>query len=419
MVQQGWTKIQLFLLYTVGIFVLLFVATTSDFLQWLPTLWLHAVAEAFVKWSAVFFFGQDKAFYSPISSDSLGLVIHCFNLLLLSVGGGLLFLFGGFGRCWDADKLYYGLRTFLSYYIALQLLLYGFNKVFKCQFYLPEPNTLYTTIGATPKDLLFWSVMGSAYGYTVFAGVLEVLAAILLLFRKTRLVGALLASILLIHILAINLGFNISVKLYAFFYWLFTGIILLPHIKRLYAFLIENKWLAPTDWQPAYKKLSARLVYASIKTMVVGLLLLKSLYPYFKANNFNDDLQARPPFHGAYQVESFVQDKVNYPDRIVHSHRWNKAFVHRRGYFVVHYMNGETQDYQFAYDIEKGLFELIHTQTQNRSLLEYFLLSDGSLQLKGNLDGKPLEVFLQKLDWQSLPLLQKEFYWTIDQINPR
>lgn len=420
MAQQEWTKPQFFLLSTTTLFVGLFVITTLGPLHWMPSLRssFNGTAMQMVHWSAQIFFGHSNDFYSPISSDSLGLLIHCFNLLLLSIVAAFLFLFR-MPSSTALDQWYYWLRTFLSYYIALQMLLYGFNKVFKYQFYLPEPNTLYTNVGEIPRDLLFWTVMGTAYGYTVFAGLLEVLAALLLLFRRTRLVGGLLTIILLANISAINFGFNISVKIYTLFYILFTGIILFPHIARLYAFLLQNRWVERSDWEPTYNRFPTRLAYANIKTMIVGLFLLESLYPYFKANNFNDDQHARPAFHGAYEADSFVQSAVSYPDESIYPWRWSKAFVHRRGYFVVQYQNGKTQDYEFTYSEEEGFFELTNTSTQQASRLNYFALPDGSLRLEGVLDKEPLQVFLDKLDWRSLPLLQHEFYWTIDEITAK
>ena len=50
-------------------------------------------------------------------------------------------------------RLWYGLHTGVAWFLALQLLQYGFDKVFKHQFYLPEPNTLYTPLGLLPPDL--------------------------------------------------------------------------------------------------------------------------------------------------------------------------------------------------------------------------------------------------------------------------
>lgn len=417
MAQKEWTKPQFFLLSVATVFAVLFAITTLGPLHWIPSLrsLFDGLSTQMVHWSAQVFFGYSNDFYSPISSDSLGLLIHCFNLLLISIVAAFLFLFK-IPSSSSIDQWYYWLRTFLSYYIALQMLLYGFNKVFKYQFYLPEPNTLYTAVGEVPRDLLFWTVMGTAYGYTVFAGLLEVLAALLLLFRKTRFVGALLTLILLTNILAINLGFNISVKTYTLFYTFFTSIILLPHIGRLYAFVMQDRWIERSDWQPSYGRFPTRLAYANIKTLVVGLLFLESLYPYFKANNFNDDKEPRPAFHGAYEAVSFVQNGVNYPDISIYPLRWNKAFVHRQGYFIVQYQNGQTQNYEFVYNEDESIFELTHTATKQSSRLSYFLLPDGSLRLEGGLDKESIEVFLHKLDWQSLPLLQQEFYWTIDKI---
>ncbi len=418
--QKEWTKFQFFLLSTTTVFVVSFAITTLGPFHWMPSFrsLFEGLSMQMVDWSAQVFFGYSNDFHSPISSDSLGLLIHAFNLLLLSLVAAALFLFRTPSST-VLDQWYYWLRAFLSYYIALQMLLYGFNKVFKYQFYLPEPNTLYTTVGEIPRDLLFWTVMGTAYGYTVFAGLLEVLAALLLLFRRTRLIGALLTMILLANIAAINFGFNISVKIYTLFYILFTSIILLPHLWRLYAFLLQNRWIERSDWEPSYEAFFRRLIYANVKTVVVGLLLLESLYPYFKANNFNDDQQERPAFHGAYEATSFVQSKVNYPNKSIYPWRWNKAFVHRRGYFVVQYKNGQTQDYKFSYNEEEGFFELTHTRTQQVSRFHYFVLPDGSLRLEGVLDKAPLKVFLNKLDWRTLPLLKQEFHWTIDEITPK
>jgi hypothetical protein len=413
MASAQWTKLHLLLLYAGATFTVLFVGTTLEALPWQAG--LKSGVEAVSNWTARAFFGYPKDFYSPLGSDTLGLLFHLLNIGGLSLLIGLLLLRSA--RRWNADKMYYGVRAFMSYYVAFQLFSYGFNKVFKYQFFLPEPNTLYTTVGQTPRDLLFWSVMGSAYGYTVFAGVLEVLAAILLLFRKTRLLGALVAAVVLTHVVAVNFGFNISVKIHSLLYLSFVGGILLPHVGRLYAFIINNQWVAATTWQPNYQQFQPRLAYATTKTLLLGMMLYSCLYPYFEENSFNDDWRARPAFHGAYAVESFVKNDISYPALPVYTERWQRAFVHRRGYWVVQFPDERYQDYLFSYDKEQGLFELIHTETKQRSLLNYVRLEGGSLRLEGILDGEAVNIFLKKLNWRALPLLQYEFNWTVDALQ--
>src|SRR5205085_9499653 len=108
------------------------------------------------------------------------------------------------------------------YYLCLQLLKYGVDKIFKNQFYLPEPNTLFTPAGMLDKDILYWSTMGTSYGYNIFLGSLEIAAALFILIKRTRLIGLLLSLGILINVTEVNFGFDISVKLFSLFLLFFN-----------------------------------------------------------------------------------------------------------------------------------------------------------------------------------------------------
>ena len=115
------------------------------------------------------------------------------------------------------QKTLYWIQVIIRYYLAYQLMHYGFNKVFKWQFFLPEPNIVYSQIGWVSRELLYWSAIGSSYWFTVIAGGLEVLAGACLLFRKSLRIGLVLSLILLSNVVLINFTFNISVKLFSLF----------------------------------------------------------------------------------------------------------------------------------------------------------------------------------------------------------
>jgi len=407
---------QRFFIRFLWVFILLFIITLTEYTDYLPSLrsWTNPLAEQLVLWSGQYIWHLPKGYIYQLSSDSMGSLIHLFNLILIACLGSVIW-----GCCFpkqDYNKLLFGLTVMVRYYLALQLLLYGFNKVFKCQFFIPEPNILYTTVGETPRDLLFWSLMGSAYGYTVFGGLLEVIAACLLLFRKTYLLGALMAFGLLANVVAINFGFNISVKMYSSIYCFLSIILILPHLPRLYAFFIQNQLKAPI-WQPNWSTSKQQRVYLLSKIIVIWLLFFEGLGPYFATNNFNDDTQERPLFHGAYAVGSFVQNDYSIPPLQTYHHRWKRAFVHRRGYFIVQTMDDKMQDYEFYYDNEQHLFELIHPHTQISTYFEYQQLNPTTLLLTGTLDKQVVQITLQALDWKKLPLLKDEIHWTIDQIR--
>lgn len=225
----------------------------------------------------------------------------------------------------DPARLLPALRTVMAYYLALQLLHYGFSKVFKWQFYLPEPNTLYTPFGELPPDLAYWSLLGLHRPYVVGAGVVELLAAFLLLLRPTRYLGAMLSAVILVHVLALNLTFHLTVGAYSA--WLLTLALYIAH-PALGATLrtVTGRSTAPLTL-PSWH-LPSRAAYVGLKTLVLGTMLVDSLFLYLDTGNFNDDLAPRPPLHGAYALADAA------PVDTLFRATTQRFFVHRHGYGI-------------------------------------------------------------------------------------
>jgi uncharacterized membrane protein YphA (DoxX/SURF4 family) len=335
--------------------------------------------EKWAAWTGRHLFGLPETFSSPLISDSKGLYLHSFNLFLASFFLAIAWTWLSRKRGED-NRLRYGFIVFVRYYLAFQLLVYGFNKVFKWQFYLPEPNLLFTPLGDLHRDILFWSAMGSSYTYTVFSGIAEVIPALLLLFRPTRRIGALIAAGVMLNVVAINFSFDISVKLLSSF------LLLLSLIAAL-----------PLRWQPHFSK---KWIYFGVKTAVISLLLIDSLFPYLKTGNYNDDWAPRPVFHGAWEVEGKPE--------------WRRLFVHRRGYLVVQDQQDKMQDYGLSVDTIRGEFIVEEWENGKLSGLAYRQDTNSTLVLEGDFFGDSIQIQLKKLELHTLPLMQKEFHWTID-----
>jgi hypothetical protein len=73
--------------------------------------------------------------------------------------------------------------------------LYGAAKVFKSQFPDPPASRLLEPLGEMSPMGLLWSFMGASEAYTVFGGLAETIPAILLMFGRTTLLGALAAAL--------------------------------------------------------------------------------------------------------------------------------------------------------------------------------------------------------------------------------
>lgn len=391
------------------LFALLFIITVPFPHQYMPNIgsYLQPLSESLVKFTGKYIFNIHHSYTSQLISDSTGLYLHVFNLFIISLLCSFITVFKPIK---NYDKFLYWSTVIITYYLALQLFEYGFSKLFKWQFYLPEPNTLFTTIGNTYPDLMYWSTMGLSRSYTIFTGITELVAATLLLFRRTRPTGGVIGFFVLVNVVAINFCYDISVKILSVFLLILSMIIISSGAKKWFAFLFRIN-LAVN--QPDILFIKNKRWYIILKIFVVAYMLLSTLAPYISENNYNDDNAARPLFHGAYSVPVFIRNKDSLP-LLLNTLRWKRAFVHRKGYFITQDMYDEMQDYALITDTIHHTFTLTNTTSQQSFKLNYTAMPDGIIKLNGIINNDTLSVLLQTIDLKGLPVLQQEFHWTSD-----
>ncbi|GAA4364568.1 hypothetical protein GCM10023185_34190 [Hymenobacter saemangeumensis] len=358
-----------------------------------PGAWLRPVLEAGLGAVAGRWLPNQSA---ALFSDSPGLYLYAALLLAATALAAAFWLWLSRRRLATEARLWYLLHTGAAWFLALHLLEYGFDKVFKHQFYLPEPNTLYTPLGQMTPDLAYWSVMGVSRFYSVFAGLTEVGAGLLLLWGRTRLLGGLLALAVLANVVALNIGFDISVKLWSGFLLGLAALVASPGMGTLWAGLVREQWRAPVrprrplGWP-------GRAVGAG-RGLLLGLLLLETAGPFAQTGTFNDDAAARPPLHGAYAVTAALPaPSAGAPLRL---------FVHRRGYLITQAADGQLHDYRLRY----APGQLLLSSRARTDTLAYTSDSAG-LHLTGTLDAAPVRWLARPLPWRQLPLLRGG-HWT-------
>lgn len=293
-----------------------------------------------------------------------------------------------------------------AYYIAAVFLKYGFDKVFKRQFYLPEPNILYSNFGNLTKDTLFWSTIGTSPIYSVVTGIIEVIASLLILFKRTRVAGFFLALVVAINILLINIGFDISVKLFTLFLILVVFFNLYPFLKTTYAFFIQHKTV---QLSAPYTIPINKWVHTCLCAGIIGLVLV----PYISAGNFNDDNAERPFLHGAYQVERFAINndslsKCDFP--------YKRFFIHRNSYIIFQKEDDTMVDYFF--EINEGARQMEIRDYENNKIAVTYNYDEKTGALQLTFANKSNWIIGSKaLNWKALPAVQDGMHYTIDEIK--
>jgi len=109
-----------------------------------------------------------------------------------------------------------------------------------------------TPVGVLTPQALLWSFMGSSRAYTIFVGAGELTGAMLLCFRRTTTLGALLLTAILANVLAMNLAYDVGVKLTAA-NLLAMAIILVGYDgRRLFDLFIRQQPTAAPEFAPLF-----------------------------------------------------------------------------------------------------------------------------------------------------------------------
>lgn len=332
------------------------------------------------------------------SSDSKSLyVLLCFLMIISLIPTIIVLKLNETFRA----KMIASIASIASIYLSFILFKYGFDKLFKTQFYLPEPNLLYTPLGNLDKDILFWSTMGSSYSYNIFMGCMEILPAILLLFQRTRILGAFIASGIMINVVAINFSFDISVKLFSSFLLLLALFISWKGIRQIFELFILKKNVKPAISSANFSQYKN---YYWIKSLVVLFVLAEALFPYLNSGYFNDDEDKRPFLHGAYEV---LKDANNHYEASI-----KKVFIHRDGYLIFQDKKDQMTDYKLSVDQNKQKMHL--TDYNGKTIILSYSLKEKILILRDFDQDKSISIKAKMLDWRELPLLQGAFHWCVD-----
>lgn len=407
-----------FLLRFLFAWCLLYIATLNFEYSLLPdvTEWFGNTFYHFASWTARVVFGITLSGGPDFYSDSLLVYIHVFNITLVAVLISATWTIRA-RSVFTETTLWPFLLVVLRYFIALMLFMYGFSKIYKWQFFSPEPNTLYQTVGNTPRDLLYWTSMGTSYTYSVFMGVIEVAPAVLLLFRRTTLIGAIIAFLVLLNVVFVNLGFDITVKIHSITLALMSFMLVLPARKRLLAFFTGQPtaaWSYPAlKWQPRQ-----RWILPAMKFAVVLLILVEANYRYFETMNFNNDVADKPPLYGAYIVTYCELDPHNPArDHAIYieddqAPTIQKLFFHSRGYIIFQMSNDTWIDHPITLDTVNSTITISDTAEMNiPQEITWAKLSDSTYTFEGFCNGTYRRWYANKADLEKLPLLQEEFTW--------
>ena len=250
----------------------------------------------------------------------------------------------------------YWLRTLLRYQLASAAMTYGIIKLFALQMLFPLPSQLATPLGDLLPMRFSWLFIGYSTPYQVFCGVMELLAGLLLLPRRTVTLGLILGAAAFTNVLLINLAYDVPVKLYSGQLLITCVVLLLMDAPRLVRGLVLNQSVPPcTLYEPPSNSTRTRAARLCAKLVIIVMILVLPFRDSLKrAQDSAQRAVAIPLPAGVYEVRRFVLKGDTIPALAADTVRWRDLIIdnarggsvgstdtlfwqrYRRGYFRFH-----------------------------------------------------------------------------------
>ncbi len=360
---------------------------------------------------------KDTLVYPNGSGDTSYGWAEQWTFLCLAFAGNLLWLALDRKRN-HYQQLNYWLCLATRYYVALVCFSYGFDKILLMQMPFPNQSQLATPLGDFLPMRLSWMFIGYSAPYQFFSGLMECIAGVLLLYRRTITLGVMVATGVFVNVMMLNLSYDIPVKIFSMNMVLICLFLLANEGNRIACFFIMN--------QPASTCSLYHFTYAG-KKMLIGRWILKIaffaaiamlFYNTYQYKTENEKANAKSFISGIYNVEVYAVNKDTIPAIITDTARWQDMIFETSGDGSI-----KTTDTSFRQRYHRAYFTFTtdtikHTvqlkKFSNDSLpvmtFWYNLPNSSTINLWGKKNNDSLYVKLVKSD-RHFQLAERQFHW--------
>jgi hypothetical protein len=319
------------------------------------------------------------------------------------------------------NRLAYWLRLLVRYFLIINCFGYGIIKLFALQMPFPNQSQLATPLGDLLPMRLSWMFMGYSAKYQAFSGAMEVLAGLLLLFRRSATAGTLLAAGVFCNVMVMNLCYDIPVKLFSTHLFLMCLLLLAFEYRRILNLLL-NKALVPgnlflVSFSKKWMRISRIVVKCLFILAVVVLPFISSQKRYRQLHNTEAIKPIRP---GMYDVAVFARGRDTLAPLITDTVRWQNVIFEKGGSGSV-----KTSDTIFRQWYKRGYFvystdtaqqemifkkRTVQGETFDLFRLQYQLPDSNTIVLKGLMRSDSVYAVLKKSN-RHFQLAEKQFHW--------
>lgn len=306
--------------------------------------------------------------------------------------------------------MFYWFLVILRFYLAMMLLSYGFAKVYKTQF--PEPSLirLLQPLGSFSPMGLAWTYMGFSEAYNVYTGILEVLGGLLLIWRRTTTLGALLTMGVMSHVVVMNFTYDIPVKLFSTHLLVMALVVAATDRRSLYRLFFSNQSTASImEYNPVKNRLYEK-IKTGLKLTALILFIGISVWQGYSGEREYGDKRAKPPLYGIWEVETMHINDSLIPPLLTNEQRWRYLVIDYKDRCSVMYMDDEVKWLNLEIDTSKSKLSIYNYDYEQQNNFTFSQEGD-RLRIVGKLGRDMLNIKMKAKDLNEMRLPNRGFHW--------
>ncbi len=307
---------------------------------------------------------------------------------------------------WVEDALH----VLLRYSIALGLASYAMAKLYPVQFPPLTPTGLELRVGELSPRALLWTFMRYSPAYSTIAGAMEMAVVVLLCFRRTATLGALLCVPVMLNVMLMNLCYGVPVKLYSMATVVSALVLVLHDARRLVDALVVRRGVPAQPVRPPFRSHRLNQARWLVKLVFVGGVLLSSAVAMRGSPAWQVADEASP-LHGTWDVSSFVVGGRELAGTAEPS-RWRRMSA-SRGTVLLRLEDDTVVSCRGTPDEARHTLDLTCPGPHQAGSLQW-TREGKELRLDGSFAGNPVTARLALRDDATLPLVRAQFRWTYE-----
>jgi hypothetical protein len=355
---------------------------------------------------------QAIAVFTNGSGDTTYDYVLVLCYLLLAAAAAVVWSIADRGRL-NYRALHKWLRLYVRFSLGGTMIAYGAFKVIQSQFPAPTLSHLLEPYGESSPMGLLWTQMGASHLYNVFAGLAEMGGGVLLFVPRLTLLGALLLTGALSNVFMLNMSYDVPVKLYSFHLLLMAVFLVAPDLRRIANCLVLSRRVEPAVEEPLFKRKGLNRGALAFQLVFGAVFVGAFLYQSREQTKQYGALAPRPALYGIWSVDEFVLDGAVRPPIMTDGLRWQRLIFEQPEALTVQSMSGADQYFKLKMDAANKTFSLgkFGEKDKNWTAASAFTQPQSDrLMLEGKLDGKPVQVKLERTDTKFL-LTTRGFHW--------